>query len=348
MKRTEREISDHIGRADKFQNERLTEGLKNNTYYKRELENLRNTLNETKSKVKSNHYPADTDDFLIKSTKEKVRQLQSQRERELSETFDEEDSLEEKRHKKSEKDSHSNFEQIESSRKDTVRERQSRREDEIYHRLYTKDQQNPESSRQKESPESSQMYELSQSLKSSSADHRNKLSGGLQNLSDRMNQMENELDNHLISQSNRYFTNKELVQEKQKQRERELQRKMNKDEEQEDYEEEPLENEEDQYEEDEDENERMQSIQEKTKSGRTITSARENRDNFKDAFHKREEKLRKDSQDLEKEINKKTVNFADAEAYREYDEEEDDGEEHHQGSGTHKTDTFEAELERLK
>ena len=337
LKRTEKEISDNIDRAERFQNERLSEGLQSNTFYKRELQNLRSNLNETRNKVKSNHYPADTDDFLIKSTKEKIRQLQAEREKEISQDLDNESSPEKREEDQADRYVHSNFEDVSSARKEAVRERQSQREGEIYHNLYPKEEEFLTSSQLKESIGSSQMYDLSQSLKSSSADQRSKMSGRLQNLGDKMNQMEKELDNHLVSQNNKYYTNKELVREKQKQREQEIQRKQRLQEE---------ENEDEYYEEDEEE-QQMESIQERTKSGRAINSARENKNNnFKEAFNKREEKLRKESQDLEKEITRRTVNFADEEDRDE--EKNEDQEEEEEEPGDQRNIAFEAELERLK
>ena len=87
IKESENEISGHIDKASRFQNERLQEELKTNAYYKRELDALRSNLHSTGSKVKSNHFPEDDEDYLIKSTKERIKRLQEQRERELGYQF---------------------------------------------------------------------------------------------------------------------------------------------------------------------------------------------------------------------------------------------------------------------
>ena len=65
IKESENEISGHIDKVSRFQNERLAEELKTNAYYKRELDALRSNLHSTGSKVKSNHFPEDDEDYLI-------------------------------------------------------------------------------------------------------------------------------------------------------------------------------------------------------------------------------------------------------------------------------------------
>jgi len=312
LKRSERDISDQLEKVNRFQNERLNQELKSNAFYKKELESLRSELSDTRQKVNSNHFPGDEQDYLLESTKERIRNLQHQREKEVSQGFDYQSTSSPQFYKTS-----------------INQEKELRNSNEQYNRqdLYSKIEEGFESDRLMDSLGTNKTYDLSQSLRASSYEYRDKLSGGLKNLEEKMNQMEKELDDHLIHKNKEYFTNRELVKMKQKQKEDEA-RKNQYDEEMEQT--------------DDEEEEIMQSLQDKENRSEEMNSHKLNTQmKFKSAFEKREEKLKKDNQEIEKEITRRT------ESYQNMNSPSDKGQEDEEELTT-EISAFERELVTLK
>jgi len=254
LKSSERQISSHLDRAAHYQDERLNDEVNANQFYKRELENIRSELNKKRNKVQSNHFSTD-EDYLLQSTKERIKNLQYLREQELSERFE------------SPQPERANFSSAEKSNQKYKYEGeegwQNRTEDKW------------KASHLTESVGTNKTYDLSQSLRGSSNEYREKVTGGLKNLEEKMNLMEKELDEHLSHRNKEYFTNKELVKQRQKQREQELQ-----------YEKENTDQD------DEEEEAMMESMQKK---------GSEQISKFKSVFDKREERLEHDQQEIERE-----------------------------------------------
>lgn len=320
LRNSEMEISSHLDRANRLQHDRLKEGVDTNAFYKRELENLRSNLANTRSKVRSNHFPPNDDDYLLESTKEKIRNLQYGRERELRERIGEEPP-----------ETYDYYaSQAESEEKSKVKVRQSQREEEINKEIHVDEGEiMPSADRFKESVGSQKTYDLSNSVRSN--EYKERITEGLSNLESKMNLMERELDNHLSQKNREYYTNKDLVKEKQRQRELELIRQKQ------------LAQEEEVEEEDEEE-QIMESMQERERSQKD-TSVRDIK--FKDAFDKREQKLRKESEEIERDIGRKTLSNAEVAEQElspaQYEEYEDP-----QEAEFHRRRAFEDELEALK
>ena len=295
LKRSEREITDHLEKANKFQNERLNEELKSNAFYKRELENLRSALSDTRTKVNSNHFPNDDKDYLLESTKERIRNLQYQRENEVAHRSEGRSS------------SPSQFQETSLNSEKVYKNYSSHIQGEDHYRnFYTKAEGGYESEMLMDSVGTNKTYDLSQSLRGSSSEYQNKISGGLKNLEEKMNQMERELDDHLVHKNKEYFTNRELVKMKQRQREEELLKNNYKEE----------------MEQTDEEDERMQSLQEKENRSEESNSNKIKTDSkFKDAFEKREEKLKKENEEVEKGVTRRTESQQNQRSLVESDEE---------------------------
>lgn len=242
--------------------------MKNNIFYKRELESLRSALGETRKKVNSNHFPNNDQDFLLESTKERVRNLQYQRENEVGGRYEDHSS------------SPPQFQKSIVSSEKITRNKISEEDKGSNKKYFLKPEEEFESEILMDSVGTNKTYDLSQSLKASSYEYKDKISGGLKNLEEKMNQMERELDDHLIYKNKEYFTNKELVKMKQKQREEELLKNHYIDE----------------FDQSEDEDEKtLNPLQQK------ILSEIKPNNKFKNAFEKREDKLKRDSEQIEKE-----------------------------------------------
>jgi len=253
LKSSERQISGHLDKAAHYQDQRLNEEANANRFYKRELENIRSELSKKGNKVQSNHFSND-EDYLLQSTKDRIKNLQYLREKELSDRFE------------SPKPDNAAFSSAEKSN-----QKYRLQEDETWQNR---------TGHLTESVGTNKTYDLSQSLRGSSNEYREKVTGGLKSLEEKMNLMERELDDHLSHRNKEYFTNKELVKQRQKQREQEL--KNNRE-----------------FDEDDDEEERMESMQ---KKGENKAS-----EQFKSVFDKREERLEHDQQEIERETARKHV-----------------------------------------
>jgi len=304
LKSSEREISGHLDKATHYQDRRLNDEMDANKFYKRELENIRSELNKKRNKVQSNHFSND-EDYLLQSTKDRIKNLQYLREKELSERFE------------SPKPDNAAFSSAEKSNQK--------------YKLHEEDWQNRTDEKWKashltESVGTNKTYDLSQSLRGSSNEYREKVTGGLKSLEEKMNLMERELDEHLSHRNKEYFTNKELVKQKQRQREQELRNRE-------------LEN----TDEDDDEEEaRMESMQKKELRSENKASAEQ----FKSVFDKREERLEHDQQEIERETARKVEEQEEEEEGRIQEENSSDVED--EQVDVENKRAFEQELEFLK
>lgn len=226
-----------------------------------------------------------------------------------------------------------------SGQKEKIRVRQSHREEELYNDLYPREDELRKSNRFKESIASNKTYDLSQSSKSPSAQYKERITGGLRALEDKMDVMEKELDQHLNHKNVEYFTNRELIEQKQKHREREL------------LKEKELNQEGNTTEEDEEE-ERMRSMKEKGGRSGKSSGKKVKEENFKNAFSKREERLQQENR--EQEILRRAKAEAEEEdtspeeEEEEQQEEEIDEEEEARIREDHRQRMIEEELESLK
>jgi len=236
VKSSEKAIRQELDRASDYQDHRLTREIQNNTYLRKDINDLKSTVSALRTPVR--------DDYL---EKERVKVNQIEREsdvaRKLSSPYTNEYDAEVLKRRQYEREQEllskrsgaspirrtspkKHF--VDSPLREKVRIAQIQREEELMENYYRRQKESEyENNRLKESIASNRTFELSQSLKSTAFKDRNTLKG----VEDRLDNMERELDGHLSRNGQAYFTNKELVKAAQLERERLLQRKKELDEE---------------------------------------------------------------------------------------------------------------------